>query len=225
MPVNVGGYVYTDSTNLLGTISNPAVNATEILTQNPNAQNGYYYIKSNLGPLPLYCIMNSSVDGGGWMAVNSTLSPLTSNTNTSATWTSNSTGLLYGDQSEYLDVSVVEVGCGGTSFYFLRNPNDNGISYTDTMLLMERETTIGQCSAVSSQVDAGYYSGPVYSGTFTSYGMCRWSDGIFANGSAQAMSGLAPHWVIFGSGTNPDLRYQVQCASGTGTHNHMWFIK
>jgi hypothetical protein len=28
-----------------------------------------------------------------------------------------------------------------------------------------------------------------------------------------------------GSGSNSQLRYQVQCAGGTGKHYHMWFVK
>jgi len=227
MPVNVGGFDFSDTTNLLGSIINPATNASEILTANPSASNGYYYIKSDSGPIPLFCIMDTSVQGGGWMAVNSTISPQTSNTSTSGSWVTNSTGLLYSNQSEYFDVTVVETGCGGTSFYFLQNPSDNGINYTNTMLLIERETTIGQCSAISGQIDTGYYAGPEFNGSYSSYGMCRWGDGIFANGccGAQNMTGLHNYWIILGSGTNPDLRYQVSCAGGSGTHNHMWFIK
>ena len=94
-------------------------------------------------------------------------------------------------------------------------------------MLMERVSTIGQCSGIIGQTDAGYYTGPIYNGSFTSSGMCTWGDGNFVGGccGAQNMSGLKLYWVLFGSGTNPDLKYKVECAGGSGQHYHMWFIK
>jgi hypothetical protein len=174
--------------------------------------------------------MNTGIHGGGWMGVTSDMCPQISNSNTSASWETNSSGKLQKNNPQILNVSVVETGCGGgftTSQYTLKNPSDYGFSYTNTFMLMERVSTIGQCSGIIGQTDAGYYSGPIYSGTYTSSGMCTWGDGNFANAccGAQNMSGLKTYWIQLASGTNPDLKYKVECAGGSGQHYHMWFIK
>jgi hypothetical protein len=237
MAFNINGYGYGGSTTKsqlnkkLGTIASmPASNAAAIIAANPDAADGYYYIKfGTFGVKRVYCIMNTGINGGGWMGVTSDMCPQVWNSNTSAAWESNSTRLQK-NNSQILNVNVVETGCGGgwsVSSYRLKNPNDYGFSYTNTMMLMERVSTIGQCSGIIGQTDAGYYSGPVYAGTYTSSGMCTWGDGNFANAccGAQNMSGLKPYWVSFGAGTNPDLQYKVECAGGSGQHYHMWFIK
>jgi hypothetical protein len=235
MGFNINGYNYGVATatsqlnKKLGTIpSLPASSAAAIMAANPGVADGFYYIKfGTFGVKRVYCIMNSSINGGGWMGVTSDMCPQVDNSQTSITWETNSSNKLQTYNSQILNVSITETGCGGTSFYKLKNPNDYGYSYTNTLMLMERVTTIGQCSAISGGTDAGYYTGPAYAGSFTSSGMCTWGDGNFANAccGAQNMSGLKTWWAMVGSGTNPDLRYQVQCAGGTGQHYHMWFIK
>jgi hypothetical protein len=236
MAFNIGGYTYSGpmaSSQLnkkLGTIpSLPATSAAAIMSANSDAKDGFYYIKfGTFGVKRVYCIMNSSINGGGWMGVTSDMCPQVDNSQTSITWESNtSSNKLQKGNPQILNVSLVETGCGGTSFYKLKNPNDYGFSYTSTMLLMERVTTIGQCSGISGGGSSGWYSGPIYSGSFTAAGMCTWDDLVFANNccGAQNMSGLKTWWVMFGGGTNPDLRYKVECAGGTGQHYHMWFIK
>jgi hypothetical protein len=126
-----------------------------------------------------------------------------------------------------LNVTVQEGDCGSPKYYQLRSPSVNGINYTQTMLLIQRVTTIGQCSYITDTVSNGYYTGPEYTGTYTSSGMCTWGDGNFANAccDAQNMTGLKTYWVLIGNGTNPSLTYQVQCAGGSGQHYHMWFVK
>lgn len=49
----------------LGTFSNPALDATQILLENPLSPNGFYYLKLSTwsSPLQVYCDMS----GGGWM--------------------------------------------------------------------------------------------------------------------------------------------------------------
>jgi hypothetical protein len=238
MAFNINGYTYNTTVTTsqlnkkLGTIpSLPATSAAAIMSANPGVADGYYYIKfGTFGVKRVYCVMNTGVHGGGWMGVTSDMCPQTSNLRSSASWETNSSNRLQSSNLQILNVSVSEYDCGGgftQSQYTLKNPNDYGFSYTNTMMLMERVSTIGQCSGIIGQTDAGFYTGPIYGGSFTSSGMCTWGDGNFANGccGAQNMSGLKPYWVLFGSGTNPDLKYKVECAGGSGQHYHMWFIK
>jgi hypothetical protein len=210
------------------TKSFPAPNVQWIKNNFPAAKDGYYWINfSTIGPQFVYCILDTNINGGGWMGLNSTISPQTSNISTSSTWIKNTNNRLKPVNMDLLSIDVVETGCGGTSFYQLKSPSDWGISYTETMLLMERVSTIGQCSAITGQSSAGYFNTSEYFGSFTSNGMCLWGDGIFANTccGAQNMTGLKPYWIILGSGTNPDLRYSVMCAGSSGLHYHMWFVK
>ena len=205
----------------LGSAFNPASSASAILAANPSAPDGYYWINTSLGARNLYCIMSQ----GGWMGMTSELCPQTSNVQTSASWETNTSGRLQGSNTSILNVSVVEGGCGDVKYYQLQNPSTRGLNYTQSMLLMQRVSTIGQCSAITGGTATGYYTGPEYTGTYTGNGMCLWGDGIFANGSSQDMTNLKTYWVLLGSGTNPSLYYQVQCAGGSGQHYHMWFIK
>jgi hypothetical protein len=209
--------------NYLGSIFNPASSAVAILAANPSAPDGYYWINTSLGARNLYCIMSQ----GGWMGMTSELCPQTSNVQTSASWETNTSGRLQGSNASILNVSVVETGCGGTSYYQLQSPSTRGLSYTQSMLLMQRISTIGQCSAITNGSNSGYYTGPEYTGSYTASGMCTWGDGNFANACCDnaITSNLKAYWVLLGSGTNPSLYYQVQCASGSGQHYHMWFIK
>jgi hypothetical protein len=58
--------VKIDSTSL-GTITNPATSAQAIKTAIPSATDGVYYILIDSQPVPVYCLMDSRYDGGGWM--------------------------------------------------------------------------------------------------------------------------------------------------------------
>jgi hypothetical protein len=205
----------------LGSLYNPASSAADILSANPSAPDGYYWINTNLGVRRLYCLMSL----GGWMGMTSELCPQTSNVGTSAAWETNTSGRLQRSNTSILNVSLVEGGCGDVKYYQLQNPSTRGLNYTQSMLLMQRVSTIGQCSEITGGTGRGYYTGPEYTGSYTTNGMCLWGDGIFANGSAQDMTNLKRYWVMLGSGTNPSLYYQVQCAGGSGQHYHMWFIK
>jgi hypothetical protein len=207
----------------LGSVYNPATSAAAILSANPTAPDGYYWINTNLGARKLYCLMSL----GGWMGMTSELCPQTSNLSTSASWETNTSGRLQRSNTSILNVTVVESGCGSPTYYQLQNPSTRGLNYTQSMLLMQRVSTIGQCSSITNGSDMGYYTGPEYTGSYTSYGMCTWGDGNFANACCgnTFTSNLKAYWVLLGSGTNPSLYYQVQCASGSGQHYHMWFIK
>jgi len=207
----------------LGTKLNPADSAVAILSSNPGAPDGYYWINTSLGPRKLHCLMSL----GGWMGMTSELCPQTSNVETSGSWETNTDGRLQRENFSILNVNVVEGGCGNVKYYQLQNPSNVGLNYTQKMLLIERVSTIGQCSSISNGSGNGYYSGPEYQGSYTSAGMCTWGDGNFANTccGAQNMTGLKRYWVMLGTGTNPNLYYQVQCAGGSGQHYHMWYIK
>jgi hypothetical protein len=161
------------------------------------------------------------------MGVTSELSPQIANLGSSASWETNTNRRLQSVNSQVLNVTVQEGDCGSPKYYQLRSPSANGINHTQTMLLIQRISTIGQCSYITDTVSNGYYTGPEYTGTYTSSAMCTWGDGNFANAccGAQNMSGLKTYWVLIGSGTNSSLTYQVQCAGGSGQHYHMWFVK
>lgn len=207
---------------LLGSYQRPADSAQQIMDNNPEAESGTYWINTNLGPQLLYCILDPTVQGGGWMGVNENIAPYSGNVATTAVWEENGENLEVGNPS-VLNVTVQEIGCGGTSYYQLGNPSDYGVDYTQIMMLMYRVSTIGQCSRIGGS--SAYYEGPKYKGDHTSSGMCTWNNGIFANGNNSDMSGLERYWVLNASGANRDLEYSTRCASGTGTHYHMWFIK
>jgi hypothetical protein len=211
------------------TKNNPVDNVSEILQRFPNAKDGFYWINfDNIGPQHVYCILNPSVNGGGWMSLNSIISPqIDKKYNMNSTWIRNRENRLIGKNYNILDVNVDERGCNDPSHYELQSPSVNGLMYTQTMLLIERVSTIGQCSTITGNSSNGWYDGPDYDGVFNSFGMCNWGNGIFSNAccDAQNMTDLKKYWVIFGSGNNHSLRYSVSCAGGSGKHFHMWFVK
>lgn len=228
--VNAPAYISKSTLpyNSVTSPENPAPSAVWIRDRFPGAPNGKYWIDfKSIGPQQVYCFMDKNINGGGWMALNSTIAPVELNVISSAAWETNTAKRIEPDVSNILNVTVVETGCGGGSYYELRNPSTIGISYTESMLLIQRISTLGQCSSITGGGTSGYYVTTGYKGSYASYGMCNWGDGIFANPccNAQNISGLQNNWVMFGSGTNPGLRYGVACAGGTGQHYHMWFIR
>ena len=206
----------------LGSYIRPADSAQQIMDNNPEAKDGNYWINTDLGPQLLYCILDPTIQGGGWMGVNENIAPYTGNVATTAVWEDNN-NYLESSNTSVLNVTIQEIGCSGTSYYQLGNPSDHGVDYNEVMMLMYRVSTIGQCSRIGG--GTAYYEGPKYTGDHTSSGMCTWNNGIFANGSSSDMTGLKKYWVLFASGANRDLEYSTRCASGTGTHYHMWFVK
>ena len=92
------------------TIATAATSAKAIKTAYPNSPDGVYYINlPTVGVTPIYCIMNSAVDGGGWMLAmkansnGSVSSPLQTFKYTASYWTttdvlnSNDNSLTAGD--------------------------------------------------------------------------------------------------------------------------------
>ena len=213
----------------------PAPSAKWIKDNIPNVEDGYYWIDfQSIGPQLVYCIMNSNVSGGGWMSVNSTISPQISNTLTSSSWQQNSSNRLISQNNSILQVNISEVGCTGVSFYRLKSPFDWGVSYTETMLLMQRVNILGQCTEITGGTIAGWFEGPEFNGSYTTNGVCLWGGGIWASDTNIQNSTIMTNnngssvklfWVFFGSGNNPSLNYSVRCGNGSGVHYHMWFVK
>ncbi len=76
------------------TVATAATSAKAIKTAYPNSPDGVYYINlPTVGVTPIYCIMNSAVDGGGWMLAmkansnGSTSNPLQTFKYTASYWT------------------------------------------------------------------------------------------------------------------------------------------
>ncbi len=219
-------YIYLGMTS-----SFAADNATQIIQQaSYQLPNDLYWIKvPTLGPRQLYCIMETAAEGGGWMSVTSEISPVTSQSISSASWISNTSSyLLEPLNPSVLNVNVIGSDCGVNSTYTIRSPSEIGFNYTQSMLLMRRVNTIGQCSSINSESTRGYYTTTNYKGIRTTHPTCLWGDGVWANAccNSQNMTNLRTHWFFRGSATNPSLIYASICGSGgNGTHYHMWFIK
>ena len=219
------------------TRSFPAPSAKWIVDNYPAAKDGYYWIDfDTIGPQFVYCIMDKNINGGGWMALTPTISPQINNISTSSTWIKNTDGRLNSGNPNLLIVDIVGADCSTESFYQLKSPSDYGINYTTTMLLMERISTIGQCSETNefgTYPIAGYFDGPVYSGSYTGNGTCTWGDGKWAGPYPNtSVTGLKNYWILLSQGydtnANPPIRYGTRCSSATsdlGQHYHMWFVK
>ena len=76
------------------TVATAATSAKAIKAAYPSSTDGVYYINlPTVGVMPVYCIMNAAVDGGGWMLAmkansnGSTTSPLTTFKYTATYWT------------------------------------------------------------------------------------------------------------------------------------------
>ncbi len=202
------------------------VSGSQLIIDFPNSSDGIYWVQSTIGPVQTYIITNPSFDGGGWMSLTPDLNPQIGNVSTTSSWETNTSGRLEANCPYILNATVVETSCGGTSYYELKPPSLVGWKYNKAILLMERVTTIGQCSRVVNNYFAGWYNGPLYRGVATSAGMCTWADGNFANAccGAQNMTNLKVWWIIKGGSTDR-LNYSVRCAGGSGTHYHQWFVK
>lgn len=221
--------------------TNPAPSAKYIKQATGTNTNGLYWIDvPNLGARQLYCIMDTRADGGGWMGVTSEISPKIDNENSDATWQNNSDNRMESQNPEIIDAFVNETGCGGSSYYELQSPSVVGIDYSEIMMLMQRISTLGQCSTLArgsaTSSNNVYYIGPEYQGPGSlDRGMCTWSDfvfvgsnnndGRFQNGES-ATPNLKPYWRMIAKGDlNLPLEYSVRCASGEGQHYHMWFVR
>ena len=73
-----------------GTIGDPGDSAQQLKIDNGFNTDGVYYISVNGVSTPTYCIMNSAIDGGGWMMMMKGTRGTTFNY-TSSYWTTNNT--------------------------------------------------------------------------------------------------------------------------------------
>ncbi len=70
------------------TAATSGTSAVQIKTNFPNSQDGTYWINlPTVGPTQIYCIMNTIVDGGGWMMIMKTKKDLTTFQYGSSYWT------------------------------------------------------------------------------------------------------------------------------------------
>jgi hypothetical protein len=212
---------------------------TEIINGTGNITDGMYWIEFNGTNRRTVCLLNPKWFGGGWIGLQQDSFPVTANANSSATWVDNNVnlfGLSSSVMPKILQVSVVEVDCGGNSYYAIAGTNTGGptSNNVERLLLMNRVNTIGQCSRILNGTSMGYIDNPsTFSGEndYNTYsGVCRWGDNIWAEGSSYISpeSGLKRNW-IFRSRTNANnstsFYWDTQCANSSGTHYHMWFFR
>lgn len=210
--------------------------ASQIKADYPYSVDGYYWIKTNIGPVQIYCIMRSEVQGGGWMGLNEIIAPISIYANTTPKWTNNLSSTLEAENRSVIDVSITGTGTCSRSvtYYTLQSPSVVGINYTNVILLMHRVTTIGQCSAITinggTGVDAGWYPGSRYTGVYTSASTCTWdaspggvwSQPCCATGMTTTQKS---YWILRATGANMPINWDQACANDSGQHIHMWFVK
>lgn len=178
---------------------------------------GYYWVKQRNGtPVQVYCIMQN-IDGGGWMRLNSSTASW-SHTNGSSSWSG---------ETRIVNFTQNVPNCAGATQYTMTNT----LNFTEYRLLLQRITSIGQCSGWTNQTDSGYYDQAVpYNGTYTSYGMCNWGDGIFAKGCCDPSLGGPSqryYWVIKGSSgtSNYSIVHSLNCTSESGQRYEVWWVR
>ena len=112
-------YTNTSANGLLGTIGNPAANASQILAARPGVASGNYYILIDGESVPIYCDMTNQ--GGGWMLVGAGREGL----NATAWWNNGGAGNYYETLTQansavttprYLPAAAVRGMCGGNTW-------------------------------------------------------------------------------------------------------------
>lgn len=211
------------------------LSAAQIKSDYPYSVDGYYWIRTNIGPVQIYCIMRSEVHGGGWMGLNEIIAPISIYANTTPKWTNNISATLEAENRSVIDLSMTGTGtCNrGVTYYTLQSPSVVGINYTNVMFLMHRVTTIGQCTAITNLggtgTDAGWYPGSRYTGVYNSYSTCTWDSPSGPWSQPCCATGMTttqkPFWVLRATGTNMPINWDQACGSDSGQHIHMWFVK
>lgn len=197
------------------TAERAATSALAIKALTGTTTNGTYWIKKIDGtPVQIYCDMNT--DGGGWMRLNSNVATF-SHTNGSSSWSGDTRIVNFYDGSG---------SCASYQQYALTAT----LSYTQANVLIYRVTKIGQCSGFTNSVASGYYDYSVpYNGTFTSYGMCTWGDGVFAQAccNSDLSASLKRYWVVKTSSatSNYTINYTLACTPESGQAYHEWWVR
>jgi hypothetical protein len=184
--------------------------AEQILADYPGSQDGVYFINlPTIGPTPVYCLMDSNHDGGGWMMAlkaqqgytfSYTDSYWTQNNTLNSGATNRSTGDAKFDTFNYFSALHLlavfpDIGAGGSYSYdgkwtWLQKPIYGGSSTTRTTLLNLFQTAneyflgdaksySGYGNAWSSQRDVRFYG---YNYTGGHGAATRWGFGWNENG-------------------------------------------
>jgi hypothetical protein len=221
---------------------NPGTKASEIKAGTGRTQDGLYWINFNGTPRRTLCLLDTKWFGGGWIGLVKDSFPVTSNTSTSASWTSNTVDFFGFSSSQLPDivqVNIIEAGCGGTSFYEIAGTNTNNTVSTlaERLLFMVRVNIIGQCTRMNNHTSRGYVDTPsTFSGESSLVrraNVCTWGDGVWAPGCCSSLfsssSSLKRNWIFqmrTNSNTGTGYRWSNSCGTGqSGTHYHMWFYR
>ncbi len=188
---NISYRITNDSVATLGNCSR--VSCLAILNASESTGSGFYWIKPSTTAYQVYCDM----DNGGWTRLNNNIS-------TSSTAFNGSDLLL---------VNNVNGACGSPGCAF--TINNISVVHTNVKILLTRTTSIIQCPSllgVGGGGSSSYWNGSGW----TSYGMCNWSDGIFANAIATNMTGLKMLWKLEGTkATNGEIKFQSMCSDNS----------
>jgi hypothetical protein len=112
-------YTNTSADGLLGTIGNPAANASQILAARPGVASGNYYILIDGESVPIYCDMTNQ--GGGWMLAGAGREGIYA----TAWWNNGGAGNYYENLTQanlavttprYLPAAAVRGICGGNTW-------------------------------------------------------------------------------------------------------------
>ena len=131
--------------------------------------------------------------------------------------------------------------CGpspSSSYYMIQGPNRLELYYSQYMVLIERVSSISQCSQIYDHSltppqagYSGYYTGHNYNGISTENCMCCWSE---RNGGLNcapsfgcALQGGKVYWIqtALSMSNLEDFYFGYKCGLCAGQQYHMWFIK
>jgi hypothetical protein len=221
--------------------------ATQIKSGTGSNTDGLYWVSFNGTKRRTFCLLNSKWFGGGWIGLDPTSFPVSSNNISSASWIDNTSSINFFGftptvMPKILQVNVSETSCGGNSFYAISPTNTTNTiaGNAERMLFMSRFGTIGQCARIIQGTSMGYVDNPsTFTGEsqyITYSGVCRWGDNIWAGGDFGAGSSfigsttnLKRHWIFrsrTNSNTGNNFQWNTTCGyPQTGTHYHMWFIR
>ncbi|MCX6728986.1 MAG: fibrinogen-like YCDxxxxGGGW domain-containing protein [Candidatus Saccharibacteria bacterium] len=183
-------YRITESNKpLLSSLTNTSCLA--ILNAGDSTGDGYYLIKPAATAYSAYCDMTN----GGWTKLNNNIATATTAFN----------------GSDILITNNIPGGCGSPGCAF--TINNISVSHTNIKVLLTRTTSIVECaSLVGATISQAYWDGF----SWVNWGMCTWSDGIFANGTSIDMTGLKLLWKLEGpKAANGEIKFNSQCSDGT----------